>query len=313
MPARVAFLMTAALLGTAAFGATNSIPDVPGYLWYNGCGPTATGMIIGFWDAHGFGNLIAAGDGTNSWDTNRQAVKDMIASPGHIRDYVPTPDRVATPTDPYHPDDCVADFMRASRNPLGYGASFEDMQYVGLSGYAGYRGYHGADGYYVYFSSVWNRLVTAINSNRPAELFVDSNADGMADHFVTAIGYDDTAGAQKYAAYNTYDRVVHWYSYAPVQSGRAYGVESGTFFRIFLPGDANRDGDVDFQDYQALEGNFGRTVGVTWSMGDFDADGDVDFTDYQALELNFGHAAPEPVVTALLLLGACALGISRRR
>ena len=74
------------------------IPDVPSYLWYNGCGPTAAGMIVGYWDAHGYDNLIP---GSNDWAANTQAIKDMIASPGHIRDYASSPDRVATAEDPY--------------------------------------------------------------------------------------------------------------------------------------------------------------------------------------------------------------------
>ena len=90
-----------------AMGGVQVINDVPSYEWYHGCGPTAAGMIIGYWDAHGYDNLITAGDGTNSWATNQQAVKDMIASAGHIYDYVPTPDRTPTVGDPYHADDSV--------------------------------------------------------------------------------------------------------------------------------------------------------------------------------------------------------------
>jgi hypothetical protein len=54
-----------------------------------------------------------------------------------------------------------------------------------------------------------------------------------------------------------------------------------------LPGDANMDGEVNFQDYQVLERYFGRPG--TWRDGDFNRDWAVTFTDYQLLEANFGR------------------------
>ena len=59
------------------------------------------------------------------------------------------------------------------------------------------------------------------------------------------------------------------------------------------PGDANRSGSVDFNDYLILEANFGATSGVTWSSGDFNNDNHVDFNDYLTLEANFGWAGME--------------------
>ena len=29
------------------------IAGVPSYAWHDGCGPTATGMIVGYYDTHG--------------------------------------------------------------------------------------------------------------------------------------------------------------------------------------------------------------------------------------------------------------------
>ena len=217
-----------------ASGTTVVIPEVPAYYWYNGCGPTAGGMIIGYWDAHGYPDLITGGDGTNSWTTNQQAVKDMIASPGHIRDYVPTPDRVDTPTDPYHADDSVADFMNCSRDPLGYGLSYENYQSIGLTGYTTYRGYGSSSGYYLSYTyyNAWNEFVGAINASRPLEFFVDSDGSGSADHFITVIGYDDTPGARKYAAFSTWDvsGQWQWYDFAGVLKNQSFGVQSLTFF-----------------------------------------------------------------------------------
>jgi hypothetical protein len=191
-------------------------------------------MIIGYWDDHGYPNLITAGVGTNSWTTNQQGVKDTIASPGHIRDYVPTPDRVPPeppdPPDPYHDDDSVADFMGASRDPLGLGWSYENLQCVGMVDYAKYCGYPYAHGFYAYFGGLWDIFVAEIDAGRPMEFFVDTDGDNTASHFVTAIGYDDTPGALQYYCYDTYDHTEHPYAFARKAKDQLYGIESGSWF-----------------------------------------------------------------------------------
>jgi hypothetical protein len=68
-----------------------------------------------------------------------------------------------------------------------------------------------------------------------------------------------------------------------------------------------------FDDYQALERNFGVTLNATWDMGDFDGDGDVNFTDYQTLERNFGAGVPEPATLSFLALGGFLALVRRRR
>jgi hypothetical protein len=55
---------------------------------------------------------------------------------------------------------------------------------------------------------------------------------------------------------------------------------------ISLPGDANRDGAVDFQDLALLAQSY-NTTGRTWSQGDFTGDGAVDFLDLAKLAQNY--------------------------
>jgi hypothetical protein len=284
------------------------ISDVPSYIWYEGCGPTAAGMILGYWDAHGFGNLIP---GSNSWDTNQQAVKNMIASPGQIRDYGPTPDRVPTADDPYHADDSIADFMGTSRN-VGYGQSYENLQSAGMSGYMAYRGYKLSGGGMAFYGGLWTELVASIADGRPAEFYVDSNGDGSADHFVTVVGYDDTPGALKYAAYNTWDHDLHWYSFARVKAGQPFGVRSGTLFDPGpLPGDGNGDGLVDQEDYALWYNSYGQSGEAL--PADFNGDGLVDQEDYALWYGNYGCRAtqvPEPmhIIGLVLLWVGCRRG-----
>ena len=73
-----------------------------------------------------------------------------------------------------------------------------------------------------------------------------------------------------------------------------------------LPGDADGDGDVDFTDYQILEGEFGEN-GTGPYAADFNNNNAVDFADYQILEGNFATSMPEPATLGMLLLGGLAL------
>ena len=225
-------LVLALLVSSSALGGQIVINGVPSYIWYRGCGPTAAGMIMGYWDAHGYPNLITAGNGTNSWTTNQQAVMDMIASPEHISDYWGYGDgKDLVPPPPLHDDNCVADFMGASSGPiLKDGESYENLQYVGMVEYAKYCGYPDANGFYAYFGGLWDIFVAEIDAGRPMEFFVDTDGDNKATHFVTVIGYDDTPSALKYACYDTYNDNVHWYAFAGKASGQLYGIQSGSWF-----------------------------------------------------------------------------------
>jgi len=40
------------------------IGGVPSYIWHHGCGPTAAGMVLGFWDGFAFPNLISGSANT---------------------------------------------------------------------------------------------------------------------------------------------------------------------------------------------------------------------------------------------------------
>ena len=64
------------------------------------------------------------------------------------------------------------------------------------------------------------------------------------------------------------------------------------FASAYLPGDANLDGSVQFDDFLALSAGFGGP-GRDWSQGNFNADEEIDFADFLTLSSNFGLAVPE--------------------
>ena len=214
-----------------ALGGEQVIANVPCYYWYNGCGPTSLGMIVGYWEGQGFSNLIVGG--SNDWNANQTNIQNMIASPGQIADYGPTPDRQPPPA--YHTDDCLADFDKCSRNPQPFGWSYFSDQAAGLTGYANYCGYQSYNyqaSQSYYSASLWNQVTTAINASHPLQFLVDSDGDGITDHFVTVIGYNDTGGVQQYACWDTWDSTVLWETFHPVTSGNAWGVYGATFFSM---------------------------------------------------------------------------------
>ena len=61
--------------------------------------------------------------------------------------------------------------------------------------------------------------------------------------------------------------------------------------RATLYGDADLDGGVSINDFNALAGNFGQS-GKVWVDGDFDYDGGVSINDFNLLAGNFGQTLP---------------------
>jgi hypothetical protein len=250
--------------------ATTTISGVPAYYWHHGCGPTAAGMVIGYWDGQGYADLLP-GDAF----TQTVAVNEMIASEGPASNYTdyceprddwelsPLPDKSELPIGDEHPDECVADYMKTSQSYHSnfYWWSWFSHMGPALQGYT--RQALGGDYfavtedlYMLWDGSLnWDRLRAEIDAGRPMVFLVDTDGDGGTDHFVTVIGYADTGGTQYYACLNTWDDDIHWYEFAPIAQGQLWGVFGGTTYRIltldqhlFLPliqATGGAVGDVD--------------------------------------------------------------------
>jgi len=212
------------------------IQNVPSYIWLHGCGPTALGMVIGYYDALGFSDLVVG----NS-DTQTDNVNAMIANDVHYADYSfpeDTPPNLKSDKSELggaHQSNCLADFMFTSWSSEQnyYGWSWSNDINNSFDSYIPF-----INSNYWYFSdyewfsatSSWAVFKNEIDNNRPVVLLVDSDGDGYTDHFVTGIGYDETSAT--YAIYNTWDHSVHWFSWHGLESGNAWGIYGFSTFSL---------------------------------------------------------------------------------
>jgi hypothetical protein len=225
-------VVVSALLGlfipTGAVASPVALDYVPAYDWYHGCGPTAAASILGYWDVHGYDGLFDV----SGWDEVRytQNVRDHISSPEHNAKYDSTPDNSGL-SEP--PDTSIADFFHTSEGGLGYGWSYQAYADDGLAGYASYRGYE-FDAWYVSSGGIsWETFMAEIDAGYPVMTLVDTNADGLTDHFVPAIGYDDRGDEGFwYGLYTTWseNEDILWQEFALMTAGVSWGIGYMTFF-----------------------------------------------------------------------------------
>ncbi len=237
------------------------ISGVPAYLWRHGCGPTAAGMVIGFWDGNSFPDLVSGPAATQTAEVNAMIADDHDfeycdnAFADHYRDYSCPIDASPGPLLPdksetggAHADNCLADFMLTSRsaNSNYYGWSWFNHVEVALEAYFAMQ----LPGQAVQLQSIyfndfsWAQYKAEIDNRRPMVLLVDTDADGWTDHFVTAIGYDEAA--HEYGVLDTWDQGVHWYQWRPVAGGWDWGVYGVTTFNpsyVCVDSDGDHFGD----------------------------------------------------------------------
>ncbi len=224
------------------------ISGVPAYLWRHGCGPTAASMVIGYWDGHGYDDFISGDASTQTYNVNQSIASGGNLSnpnpPGserHYEDYARPQDSPPNlKADDYitqgrtpHINDCLADFMDTSKSTRNnyYGWSwFSDVDDA-LSGYVkSVNPNYDVIAYNLIWGELtWEKFCREIDENRPVVLLVDTDGNGGTDHFITAIGHDDS---NNYACYNTWDKNIHWYDFSQISSDNPWGIYGATFFAI---------------------------------------------------------------------------------
>jgi len=216
------------------------IAGVPTYLWHHGCAPTSVGMVLGYYDMHGFPNLIPGNSSTQTTDVNT-----AIASTENYNDYgspedsYPNllPDLSEPPSGDEHINNCLADYMFTSQSHVSnyYGWSWSSdigPAWLDYIYYDSDPNYTGTCTPYDFMSFPWDSLVHNVNNNHPMVFLVDTDGDGYTDHFVCVVGYKTDTGVNYYGCYDTWDTNLHWYQYLPIASGTAWGVYGSYTFGI---------------------------------------------------------------------------------
>lgn len=235
------------------FMASQVTLSVPAYYWRHGCGPTALGMLVGYYDGRGYSDLVPG-----SAAAQNDAVNQVIASGGNSaspfppgseqhyedyarpQDYSPTmkTDDVISKKRTPHTDNSLADFMDTSKSTrdLYYGWSWggdmgpafvDYVNRINPSYKPAYQRTYTSNG-----SLTWGLLVTEINAGRPMIFLVDSNADGSTDHFVTVVGYRDSPSRQ-YGMWDTWNTsTIRWENFQAMSKNTPWGVWGGWSFTL---------------------------------------------------------------------------------
>lgn len=214
------------------------ISGVPAYYWRYGCGPTALGMVLGYYDGNGFPNIFP-----DSAATQTPAVQQAISSTEHYDDYslpldyYPTLllDKSEAPAGDEHSNNCIADFMETSQSVVGnyYGWSWSSDISPAFTDYLSYATtYQGTAQYHSFSTFSFSSFIPEMDANKPMMALVDTDNDGYTDHFITLIGYKQDAGVDYYACYQTWDYTVHYYEYKQIAVGQPWGINSLYTFDI---------------------------------------------------------------------------------
>lgn len=157
------------------------LTNMPAYAYFNGCVPTSTAMLFGYWSLHNYTNLFTA-QGSNLYLTAN--VQDQISSPAHI----------ANPSNESLPYTSIASFLKTSE----IGETMSANIIPGITNYAKYRDYiftasspPGRLNTALILTNNWTTFTNEIHMGRPMLFIIDSNADTKADHAVPAFGYDN--------------------------------------------------------------------------------------------------------------------------
>jgi len=275
------------------------IVGVPKYIWHHGCGPTAVGMVVGFWDGNGFPDLV-----TGDADPQSIEVDDMIASDSnfavcgqswqdHYQDYsCPRdswgnilPDR--SETGGAHESNCIGDFMHCSWSlygmPYGWSGFFDDSYAFAEYFQMVYPGSTAVTASYFIEEYSWEDYKSEIDNRRPVVLLVDTDADGFTDHFITGIGYDEEE--YEYGFLNTWDHDVNWMPWRSIGVGKPWGIYGVSEFAppvICVDSDGDGFGDPGFPDNTCPEDNCPDVYNFTQQDTDSDGMGDACDPDIDA-------------------------------
>jgi len=117
------------------------------------------------------------------------------------------------------------------------------------------------------FSSVsFTDYKAEIDAGRPTLFLVDTDGNGVTDHFVTGIGYSEDP--PKYGVHDTWDQSIHWYLWRAIAPGVSWGIYGMHFFGPAVSfSAAPRFGDISLE-VQFTGQSFDPPDSWQWDFGD---------------------------------------------
>jgi len=240
------------------------IVGVPDYIWRHGCGPTALGNVVGYYDTQGYSDLIT-GDASSQTNDVNQAIASGGDSgnpnpPGsekHYEDYSRpqddlTPgmlpdDYIAQSRNP-HPDNCIGDYMKTSQSNFNnrYGWSWSNDIGPAFTGYvnqqnASYNPTYTEYNPIVGMALTWAVMTNEIDNGRPMVFLVDDNGDNDTDHFVTVVGYDTQTNQYGFLdTWNVIPTGIRWETFQSMGNYQPWSIWGGWSFRLSGVGETTK-------------------------------------------------------------------------
>jgi hypothetical protein len=207
------------------------LPSVPAdYDWWNGCSPTAAGMIFGWWDEAGVDafpgdhrNLPATYGNTSTNPAHYEDARGVVAGWAHKQEGVAQ--SLTYGSYENHPPDSLADFLR-TRDGWTYFSSFahgvetfgawDDPRTPAIES----RRFDATRRMGVNWT--YADYCAQIDAGRPVHLGLTGDDGG---HSVVGVGYNNTGGKENYILLTTWHwGLQEWEWQNETQSGREYSV-----------------------------------------------------------------------------------------
>jgi hypothetical protein len=152
-----------------------------------------------------------------------------------------------------------------STEELYYGWSWSNMVGPAFTGYvdlvAPQYEPSSTDYYMMDGSLTWMLVKNEIDVRRPLVFLVDSSGDGLTDHFVTVVGYRETAGYPEYACWDTWSKSsLRWARFRAMSPSYDWGVWGATTFRLAAAVTLSAPNGGE-------EWTAGRAHAITWTPG----------------------------------------------
>lgn len=260
------------------------ITTVPPAIWRGGCFPTASSMLMMYWEIMGFHNLIPYNTSTSflAKDPGGPENIQWIASDAHMEDYFYPddsttvdiiPDRSELPYYLREPN-CMADILRASFSKEGYRQGFASA--TSLSDFfvpwvLERNPDYDADGDYWFLLDEyveynpdpeldpWEVVRREIDDGHPVCGFVNATkGNDTVDHAVVIVGYSIRDGVRYYAALNTWTTETVWYEWKQPAVDTVFGVA------VFVTIRFDREGELSARHFEpnVLYKFYDRSIGA---------------------------------------------------